>query len=677
MILNTSSFDDDKLRADIAAGRAAPARPTTQSIIDQVVHRARAGAGLDFDVLEAIVGTNDLVEVNYLERGLMAARTVCRINVPAPVGNNSLWGTGFLIGPRLMLTNAHVIGTTDDALRSTIEFNYQLGGDGRLQRTISFRLAPQDGFVTSPKEALDYTIVAIEPASDDGKPVSDLGFMRLDPGLGKVDVGQYLTIIQHPDGGTKRVSLRENKLVKYGDAPGQQRDNFLWYSSDTAPGSSGAPVCTDAWQVVCVHHSGVPDHSVVDGVAQWVLTDGTTLPAEQAQLLPADKVKWLANEGVRVSRILADVQAQTGAKPALRSPLIGALVDDATGVVAFPGTIAGQSIIGPPIASVAPAIATPAPAPAPMVTAPEAAFKPSHNTRPASYFDGRAGYDPAFLGKAVPLPALGPDALRHGAQAKIAGTTDDVLRYLHFSIVFNADPARKIAFFTAVNIDGTSWTNLNRGDGDTWYYDPRLPEALQNGDELYGNEKVPGGNYFDRGHLVRRLDPVWGDLRTAAQANDDTFYWTNCSAQYKGFNEGKNLWAGLEDFILYNTDQENVRATVFSGPVLRDDDELHRGIMIPQLFWKVVIVADSAGTLSSSAYMVSQQDYALGIPFERLPVGPNSTKPGQNFQVPIAKIVADTGIQFDAVVTAADVYSGPANGTPIRSVADISHPRRR
>ncbi|MBB3979358.1 hypothetical protein GGQ64_004598 [Rhizobium azooxidifex] len=74
--------------------------------------------------------------------------------------------------------------------------------------------------------------------------------------------------------------------------------------------------------------------------------------------------------------------------------------------------------------------------------------------------------------------------------------------------------------------------------------------------------------------------------------------------------------------------------------------------------------------------MVSQQDYALNIPFERLPVGPNSTKPGQNFQVPVAKIVEDTGIMFADVVRNADVFSGPSGGRALRTVADIQHPRR-
>jgi len=49
----------------------------------------------------------------------------------------------------------------EDALRATVEFGYELDSDGRLKRTTRFRLTPQDGFVTSSKEALDYTIVAI------------------------------------------------------------------------------------------------------------------------------------------------------------------------------------------------------------------------------------------------------------------------------------------------------------------------------------------------------------------------------------------------------------------------------------------------------------------------------------------------------------------------------------
>jgi endonuclease G len=389
--------------------------------------------------------------------------------------------------------------------------------------------------------------------------------------------------------------------------------------------------------------------------------------------LPAEKVRWLANEGVRISKLVADLEQRATAPGFARSTLIDNLVADANGTKAFAGTVAAQSIVGPPILG-GPAV-LPAAAVAAATLALEAASRPTRHRHPASFFDGRTGYDPDFLPVAIPLPNLGPAALRHGAPAAVTGAPDSVLRYLHFSVVLNGDPRRKMAFYTAVNIDGARWTNLDRGN-DVWFYDPRVPEELQNGDELYGNEPVPSRNYFDRGHLVRRLDPVWGDIREAKQANDDTFQWTNCSPQYWGFNQGADLWQGLENFLLYNTDEEDVRASVFSGPLFSTDDEEHRGILIPQFFWKVIAVADRAGRLYSSAYVVSQQEYALNIPFERLPVGPNSADPGQNFQVPVAKIEMDTGIIFPDVVRQADVYTGPANGRRIRTLGDVQHPRR-
>ena len=96
---------------------------------------------------------------------------------------------------------------------------------------------------------------------------------------------------------------------------------------------------------------------------------------------------------------------------------------------------------------------------------------------------------------------------------------------------------------------------------------------------------------------------MWGNLQEATEANFDIFHWTNCSPQYFGFNQGKELWQGLENYILYNTDQEDIKATVFTGPVFSKGDEEHRGILIPLYFWKVVIVTDATGKVYSSAYI--------------------------------------------------------------------------
>ncbi|MHC2295841.1 trypsin-like serine peptidase [Rhizobium mongolense] len=54
---------------------------------------------------ERIIGESDLMSINFLDRGRRAAAAVCRIKVPSDGG--AWYGTGFLVGPRLLLTNHH------------------------------------------------------------------------------------------------------------------------------------------------------------------------------------------------------------------------------------------------------------------------------------------------------------------------------------------------------------------------------------------------------------------------------------------------------------------------------------------------------------------------------------------------------------------------------------------
>ena len=47
-------------------------------------------------------------------------------------------------------------------------------------------------------------------------------------------VGQWVNIIQHPNGERKQLALRQNNII-------DMLDDFLQYETDTAPGSSGSP----------------------------------------------------------------------------------------------------------------------------------------------------------------------------------------------------------------------------------------------------------------------------------------------------------------------------------------------------------------------------------------------------------------------------------------------------
>ena len=195
-----------------------------------------------------------------------------------------------------------------------------------------------------------------------------------------------------------------------------------------------------------------------------------------------------------------------------------------------------------------------------------------------------SGYDREFLGLELPLPASGHDATHLVS-----------LDYVHFSVRLRRD--RRLAELTAVNIDGAALVDLGRGDD--WHLDERVPADDQAGPDIYDR------NDFDRGHLVRRRDPVWGDHARAA--NFDTFVYTNAAPQVKTFNQSKELWVGLEDYVLEFADSTDQRIVVLTGPVFADDDVEYRGIQVPQKFFKVAgwMVA---GELAATAYLLDQSD---------------------------------------------------------------------
>jgi endonuclease G len=212
---------------------------------------------------------------------------------------------------------------------------------------------------------------------------------------------------------------------------------------------------------------------------------------------------------------------------------------------------------------------------------------------PPEKFAGRTGYDADFLAFGAPLPTpTGPCA----RDVLETGTAGNRLDYEHFSVVMSQ--SRRMAMFVAVNIDGGTSIKINR-DSDTWFLDGRIPIEAQLGEELYAQ------NLLDRGHLVRREDPNWGDEDTAETANEDTFHFTNCSPQMAGFNQ--RTWLGLEDYLLINTRKLRERVTVLSGPVFGNSDLQYRGALIPLAYWKVVAFTTDDGKPSATAYMIDQE----------------------------------------------------------------------
>ena len=280
----------------------------------------------------------------------------------------------------------------------------------------------------------------------------------------------------------------------------------------------------------------------------------------------------------------------------------------------------------------------------------------------------RPGYDPNFLGNgklALPLPRI-PASLESKIAILKRSNSDSELKYFNYSVVMNKE--RKLAFFSAVNIDGALRQDVGKREGDAWLRDPRIDDDAQIGNEFYGKQRTfeadRSQNPFDRGHLVRRLDATWGaDEDKAKEHGDDTFHFTNAAPQFWALNQGKKLWLGLEEFVLDQLEESKRKACVFNGPVfdgpegpeggLPDASDHGRtdpsfgGVRIPKYFWKLMVVV-RAGKLAASAFLLSQQDQILGIDrihesavFEKL-----SEAEAHVFQISIDDLAKFTKLNF-------------------------------
>lgn len=243
--------------------------------------------------LERILGKNEMLGVNFLEMGLSASRSVARVRIKNSEGQVLGYGTGFMASPHLLITNNHVLHSATEALHSDVEFNYQIGIDGLPVKSRAFPLNPDSFFLTD--RHLDYSLVAVG-AVDEEEDLSQFGWNILTQDEGTIILGEWLNIIQHPNGEPKQLALRENDLVDV-------LDDFLHYRTDTAPGSSGSPVFNDQWELVALHHSGIPRR---DSEGRILTKDGQIWYYQMGE----HQIDWIANEGVRINRIFQHVKSR-------------------------------------------------------------------------------------------------------------------------------------------------------------------------------------------------------------------------------------------------------------------------------------------------------------------------------------------------------------------------------
>ena len=286
---------------------------------------------------ERILGVSkDLQAWSFLPRGARAARTVARISVREN-GRELPLGTGFLVSPSLLMTNHHVLTDADAARQCFVEFEAQVTVDNTLQTPTRLEIDP-DGFFLA-DERLDFALVQVAPGPERRPPGEAFGWNRLSAQPGKLVIGEPVNVIGHPMGRLKEIALRDNRLLV-------RLDDFLHYLTDTEPGNSGSPVFNDQWEVVALHHSGVPRK---DDQGRVLRRDGQVWRPGDGD----DAIDWVANEGVRISSILKHLAALP---LAVRQRALLAEMGPESGLQAVQTATAG------PVTAPVPVVAAPGPA---------------------------------------------------------------------------------------------------------------------------------------------------------------------------------------------------------------------------------------------------------------------------------------------------------------------------
>jgi endonuclease G len=586
----------------------------------------------------------------------------------------STQGSGFLISPRLFMTNQHVIRDADAARGTSVTFDREFDRFRRPLVTTTFALEPNAFAEFSEEEELDFALIAIGAKVSGSAADAELGFCPLSDRSDKHVLGMSVNIIQHPNGWPKMLTVRNNTLLF-------RTDEVLLYDTDTEVGSSGSPVFNDEWDVVALHHYGEPFRAV----------RGAPLPPEIPQEV---------NEGIRISAIYKELRKRL---PRLRGDRKQLLEDalalaerlesaptSTSRVISPPRTTrrlpeslqsasedsnmnstgpVGELRITLPIESWARALAEitrtagsastlalarPSGAPA-VRTAAEA-------KRLDRDYTSRKGFDESFIpGLKVPLPTITPSLRADLAplRATEPNANDGLLKYQNFSVKLSR--SKRLAIFTATNIKGDEYLAVDRktgrvvegSEGETWYKDPRTSETFYLGQDFYS----AWSHYFDRGHLTRRTDPTWGSKEEAERANADTFHFSNCSPQHFRFNQTAKYWQGLERYVLENgllAAESGKPICVLQGPIFDDQvDYWCDDVQVPSSYWKIVAWKSANGL--KAVGLIADQGPLMNE--TRSYVGQPQDLPAidvQHWRVPITRIEQRAGLDFGSKVRGAD-----------------------
>ncbi|HJT75504.1 MAG TPA: DNA/RNA non-specific endonuclease [Chitinophaga sp.] len=522
-------------------------------------------------------------------------------------------GTGWLIDKDLIVTNRHVAEIFSEKRGNGSNFVFKTGKGGMPVRgfidfleeagrtdALTFQFA--EVLYIEPSPGPDMALIRVRPSRVDRMP----DHIKLSATAPQRQ--QDVAVIGYP-ARDSRIPDQQLMLNIFGDvydkkrlAPGQiiaSSDNELQHDCSTLGGNSGSVVLDlKSCEAVGLHFAG------------RFLEANYAVPAA---IIAQRARRWNGKPSTGRNDVVDTPDYSTGS-PALQMPATGASTSFTIPIqiTVTVGNAGAQVQLGKTNGH-------------PTLTGEEEGEAFITEANPDDY-NNRTGYDPHFLGTEVPLPILLPHSKRKDI-LKLTGSDESELKYTHFSVMMSK--SRRQCFFSACNIDGITSVGMKRG---AWRLDPRIPVNAQIMKECYGNPPK-----FSRGHMTRREDPIWGTKAEARQGNDDSMHVTNTVPQMQPMNAG--IWLELENYALQNARKDDMRISVFTGPIFKTNDPIRFGVKIPLAFWKVIaFIHDETGELCATGYSISQKNF---LPEEEFIFGEHSTA-----QKPISWIEAQTGLSF-------------------------------
>ncbi len=232
------------------------------------------------------------------------ARQVAASCVGRVLDDMLIWqGTGFMVSERLFLTNNHVILDKKNARDLITEFNFELDEGGTKKAVTRFALAPSDFFLSSSEDDLDFTLVAIGKKIFGKGTLRDFGYCSMKNESDKEALDTFATMIGHPEGRRKEVSINNNRIVA-------QNDEVFQYYSSARVGSSGSPLFNERFEVIALHHWGAPTRAAF--TSQGVIGPKST------------------KEGIRISAIIKRINKEKNKLGFRKRALIEKALKDST-----------------------------------------------------------------------------------------------------------------------------------------------------------------------------------------------------------------------------------------------------------------------------------------------------------------------------------------------------------